>query len=139
MRYLCTIFSDGTFGGGSADRPGDGPTLSVVATRIGVSGRSLREAAARAYIRCVGRQRARLMRVKRKAPRRLAAQETNVRAIAASLRLTSGRHGTCYQLDNLVEVWYITVEPVPTPAHPSRPPRSARSHLLRLLRSPSPN
>jgi hypothetical protein len=139
MRHLCTIYSrDYTFGGGFAQRSVDGPLTRVGSVRV--SAPSLREAAARAYVHCVGRERARLMRVQKKAPRRLAAQEANVQAIAASLRRTSGRLGTCYQLDDVAEGWYITVEPFPAPVHsPRRPPRQALSRLLGLLHSPCPN
>ncbi len=79
---------------------------------VEVSGKSLREAAARAYVKCVGRGRAKQMREKLTASRQVIAQETSCKAIAASLRKTARRFGECYELDNFLVAWSIKVEPV---------------------------
>ncbi len=135
MRYLCTIYNrDFAFGG---------PNSVLVGTTT-VGARNLREAAARAYVRCVGRKRAVVLRQELKAPRAVIAQETNVRAIAVSLRKTSTRMGDCYLLDNMVEAWDIHVEPVrsTSPQQPQRPfhlLRLPQPFLWHLLQRPSPN
>jgi hypothetical protein len=142
VRYLCTIYSQNhTFaakpGFASDDADSDGPVGKVV-----VSGTSPRQAAARAYVECVGRTRARMMREKQQAPRWLAAQEANPRAIAASLRKTKVTQGHCYLLDNLVEGWLITVESVvPMPPSSPRLRRVRLPHplLIHFLRTPLSN
>jgi hypothetical protein len=140
VRYICTIYSHTFagkqgFAGGDAD--GDGALGKVV-----VSAASPREAAARAYVECIGRTRARTMREKLGAPRSLAAQETNPRAIAASLRKLKRSQGECYLLDNYVEGWLITVESVvPTPPDSPRLRRVRLPHplLVHFSRTPLPN
>jgi hypothetical protein len=142
VRYLCTIYShDHTFAGkqGFAGDDADG---NAALGRLVVSGSSPRQAAARAYVECVGRTRARMMREKRKAPRSVAAQEANPRAIAASLRKIRRSWGDCYLLDNFVEGWLITVESVvPTPPRSPRLRGARLPHLLLLQfsRTPLPN
>jgi hypothetical protein len=118
----------------------------VVASSVEVAAGNQREAAARAYVLHVGRQRARLLRQRPGAPRNLIAQETNPTAIAASLRKLRTPLGEGYEMDNLRESWFITVEQ--RPANPSldrlsslslassHRPRS-RSRLRRLRLSPS--
>ena len=88
-------------------------------------GKVLRESDA---VRCVGRRRVRVVQ--------FALGETDPKAIAASLRKTPAPGADCYQLDNLVEAWFIRVEPAPPPR---RRKRLRRRHLLRQLRRPSPN
>jgi hypothetical protein len=142
VRYICTIHSQthtfaGNEGSPGGDRDGDAPLARVV-----VSGPCPRQAAARAYVECVGRSRARLLREKHNTPRRVAAQEANPRAIAASLRKMKRPQGDCYLLDNFVQSWSIVVEAVvPMPASPSRPRRLRLPHpvLARLCRTPLPN
>jgi hypothetical protein len=141
VRYFCTIYThDCTFAtkqGNSSD--GDLAADAPLA-RVLVSGSNQREAAARAYVQCVGRERARLLR-EQFGSRRLAKQETNAKGIAASLRKTSRSGGECYLMDNYVEGWYIHVEPVvnmPQPASPRRL-RLPASLLRHLSRTPSPN
>ncbi len=143
MRYLCTIYShDHTFAGkqgfaGDTSADGDGPLAQVV-----VSGASPRQAAAQAYVECVGRARARLLREKHQAPRRVTAQETNPKAIAASLRKMRCPQGDGYLLDNFLEGWWITVEsvvPMPTPSPRRRRIRLSPPLLHRFLRTPLPN
>src|SRR5262249_53943656 len=117
---------------------------SVPLARVLVSGSSKRQAAARAYVECVGRERARLMREERRLPGRVVKQETNARAIAASLRKVNRSGSDCYLLDNLVQGWHVHVEPVVdaprTASSPRRPLRLPSSLLLRhLLRTPSSN
>jgi hypothetical protein len=144
VRYFCTIYThdctlatkQGTPATGEGD-PAGGPLGRVL-----VSGATMREAAARAYVQCVGRERARLMQEQLAAPRRLARQETNTKAIAASLRKMSRSGDDCYLLDNFVEGWFIHVEPVLNLPCPSSRPRKLRlptSRLLSLSHTPSPN
>lgn len=131
MTYTCAIWNhDCTFPGGTA-RPS---CLTLVATTR-VKANSSRAAAAKGYVRCVGRRRARLLQEVLHAPAALIRQETDWRAIATSLMRSPDRLGDCYCFDNLVEAWYITVQPA---RHaPSR--RSLSSRLWHSLRHPSPN
>jgi hypothetical protein len=141
VRYTCTIYShDYRFGGVQAFTGSD-PVLETPLAHVEVSGRTLREAAARAYVKCVGRQRARQMRAKATAPREVIAQETSCKAIAASLRKTARRIGECYEMDNFVKGWFIKVEPV---SNPRLSRRLCKLHLpipllQHLSSSPSPN
>src|SRR5262249_19035368 len=109
--------------------------------RVLVSGANMREAAARAYVQCVGRERSRRLREELQAPRRLARQETNYKAIAASLRKTSRSGSDCYPLDNFIEGLFIHFDPVVNLPRPSSPPRLRLPHplLSHLLRTPSQN
>jgi hypothetical protein len=141
VRYTCTIYThDRTFAiqqGAMGDGDpcgGDAPLAQVL-----VSGASKREAAARAYVQCVGRDRARLLREQLRISPRLARQETNARAIAASLRKTSRSGGECYLMDNYVEGWYIHVEPVVDLPRPSLCRLRLPHSLLLRLSPPSPN
>lgn len=138
MRYLCTIYStDGSFptpktssGTGAPSEP-TSPVASVV-----VTGASLRQAAARAYVRCVGHKRAEWLRQSAQAPAAVVAQETSPRAIAASLRKVHRRFGECYEMDNYHDVWSIKVEPAPRSL---RKTRLAPPLLYHLSLAPSPN
>jgi hypothetical protein len=142
VRYTCTIYGhDYTFGGVKGFT-GTDPVFDEPLARVEVSGRSLREAAARAYVECVGRRRAEQMREQQRAPRKVVAQETSRKAIAASLRKTTRRIGECYEMDNLLEGWFIKVEPVPSNLRSSRLPSGphlSTSCLLHLSSFPSPN
>jgi hypothetical protein len=135
MRYLCTIYN--------RDFTAGGPNSVLVGTAT-VKGRTLREAAARAYVRCVGRKRAQILPKGPKAPR-VFAGETNVQAVAVSLRKKSSRFGDCYLLDNMVEDWHIHVEPVAAPSASPRPQPQLRrmrlphSSLFHFLQRPSSN
>ncbi len=139
MTFFCAVWNhDYTFGGGTG---GTQPGLADV-TLVGtarVKARSARAAAAKVYVRCVGRGRARLLKDVLKAPPSLVQQETNWRAIAPGLMRSSNRLGDCYCFDNLVEAWYITVEPTlsPMPSRhlpfPSHRCRSLRHSLLHPL------
>src|SRR5262249_23026703 len=127
VRYLCTIYTpEQTFSGTNT---GLEPSFGSPWAEVEVSGKSDREAAARAYVQCVGKERARLMRQKLHAPGHIVAQETNRKAIAASLRKTTRRIGECYEMDNFVDTWLIKVQPV-CPA--SRPCCLSLPVLLRL-------
>src|SRR4051794_14958818 len=113
MRYLCTIYTHeytttGAKGSGATEPSFDSPLDQVV-----VAGSSLREAAARAYVRAIGRKRAQWMRQQPWSREEVASQETNKRAIAASLRRTHRRIGECFELDHLALAWLIKVEPAP--------------------------
>jgi hypothetical protein len=145
VRYFCTIYThdctpvtQGKTDGGSGSQTDGGGGTPVA--RVLVSGASKREAAARAYVECVGRERARLLR-ERQMPRRVAKLETNARAIAASLRKINRSGGECFLMDNLVEGWYVHVEPVVDLPRPTSPQRLRLPHpsLVHLSRTPSPN
>jgi hypothetical protein len=136
VRYLCTIYTrEYTFGGKTTF--GTEPSFESPWARVEVTGQGHREAAARAYVQCVGKQRARLMRRKLGAPSHIVAQETNRKAIAASLRKVTSRIGECFEMDNFVDAWLIKVQPVN--AELPRPRRLSLPVLLHLSRSPSPN
>jgi hypothetical protein len=143
MQYTCTIYNHDYTVGGVKGFTGTEPVFDAPLAHVVVSGGSLREAAARAYVKCVGRERARRMRRNRQARRDVIAQETSCKAIAASLRKTARRIGECYELDNFLEGWFIKVEPALASPRPS--PRSRRLRFsLPLFRqhlssSPSPN
>lgn len=139
MRYFCTIYTrectpaSTTTAGGSGG--GDGSPLA----RVSVSGSSKRRAAAQAYVECVGRERARLMR-ERLVPARLARLQADADAIAASLRKVNRSGSDCYLLDDLAQGWFVHVEPVVDA--PRTSPRRLRLPvplLLHLHRTPSPN
>jgi hypothetical protein len=138
MRYLCTIYAnDGTFPGTNTSPASGSPAepTSAVASVV-VTGSSLRQAAARAYVRCVGRERARWLRQAKQAPAAVVAQETSPKAIALSLRKVHRRFGECYEMDNYHDVWSIKVEPAPMSLRQLRltPPL-----LYHLSLTPSPN
>lgn len=139
MQFLCTIYTHeytttGDKGGVATEPAFDHPMARVV-----VEGSSLREAAARAYVRAVGRQRAQWMRQQPWSREEVASQETSRRAIAASLRRTNRRIGECYELDHLVRSWLIKVEFAPVNLPAFRRLRLPASTLLRLGRAPFPN
>jgi hypothetical protein len=98
-----------------------------------VSGSSARQAAARAYVKTVGRQRASRLRQGKKTPAAVVAQETSPKAIAAGLRKVHRRFGECFEMDNYHDVWSIQVASVPM----NLPLPSLL--LYHLSRSPSPN
>lgn len=140
MRYLCTIFTHSALTGtatresGGSEPTVDGPFASGI-----VAGATTRDAAARAYVRFVGRHRAQDMRRRAAAPERILSLETNPRAIAPSLRKVTTRRGECYQMDNLVDTWSIKVEPLPASVRISRRSRLSLSRLRYLSSFPSPN
>src|SRR5262249_4872739 len=135
MTYYCAIFShDFTLGGDG----GDGPVgVSLVATTT-VHAKSPRLAAAKGYVRCVGRRRARLLLDVLQAPAVLARHETDWRATAplprrptrpAARRLAPSRHPL------------VTPGPPPPTPPPPPPPPSPRPRPSRLpsLLNPPPN
>jgi hypothetical protein len=134
MTFLCTIYNhDYTFGPAGEPTPAGVTLVGQAAVRAG----SARAAAAKGYVRCVGRPRARLLAQLLPAGAVQRRHETDWRAIAPGLMRSSGRMGDCYCFDNLVEAWYIQVVPaaVPLPAKRLRhPPR----HFL-SGQNPSPN
>lgn len=135
MTFLCTVYNhDYTFGAPSGTEPS-----AIQATRVAtvsVRARSARAAAAKVYVRCVGRRRARLLKDVLQAPASLVRQETDWRAIAPGLMRCGGRMGTCYCFDNLVEAWFIQVQPADTPLPSRRVPSSAG---LSIYYQSSPN
>lgn len=136
MRYRCTIFTHAYTTTGTEAFSGTEPSFDEPMGDAVVRADGMRHAAARAWVRLVGRERARVLAGSGESNPDAAAQQANARAIAASLRKTCKRIGEVFELDNLVESWFIKVEPAP-----SKPPRLrlSSSRLLRLLRNPSPN
>jgi hypothetical protein len=148
MRFVCTIYNHNYTCAGNkpemrtGDSTGSADGVSVVATAVAVSGRTRREAAARAYVEHVGRQRARLLRKRLDTPRSTIAQETNCAAIAASLRKLHGPMGEGYEMDHLYQAWFILVEQAPAnlcrlPGDPPVQPKQRSSRRTRLRISPS--
>ena len=127
MRFVCTIYGHDYSAGGPRAWLSAEPVCVRVLPSVTVSGPDGRAAAARAYVRCVGRRRVRVVQFAR--------GEADPKAIAASLRKTPAPGADCYQLDNLVEAWFIRVEPAP----PLPRRKRLRRPLLRQLRQPSPN
>jgi hypothetical protein len=139
VTYFCTIFNhDYTFG------TEQGPASATLVATTTVRADSPRAAAAKGYVRGVGSDRARLLQDVLHAPPTVVRQETDWRAIAPGL-MRSPEQGNCYCFDNLVEAWYITVEPTPLslsrrlPRPSRRRLLSSRRRLLHSLRHPSPN
>jgi hypothetical protein len=143
VRYLCTIYTHAYTYGGTSGFTGTEPSFDSPTAEVMVTGGSMRQAAAKAYVRCVGRRRARLLEGDGQGLPNSAAQERDPRAIAASLRRTCRRIGEVFELDHAFEAWLIKVEPVPaTPAAMPKQPTRLRypvHRLLHLCRTPSPN
>jgi hypothetical protein len=136
--YTCTIFNhDYTF---EEHESWLGPehVPAVRVASVTVRARSRREAAARAYVRTVGRVRARKLR-ELNAPAVLVRAESRWRVLARGLGRVRNWLGDCFTYDNMVEVFLVRVQRRPgTPRAAAR--RQARRHrLLRALRSPSIN
>jgi hypothetical protein len=135
VTFLCTVYNHDCTQGTSAE---SGPSL-LAATPVGgvvVRARSPRSAAAKGYVRCVGRGRARILKEVLHASQGVYRGETDWQAIAPGLMRVDERLGDCYCLDNLSEAWFITVEPAPLPLPSGRRPCSRR-HFLRSCRNPS--
>ncbi len=139
MRYLCTIYAPVSSLANTTSFAGSEANFDIPSASISVRGTSLRDAAARAYVRVVGRARAKQLRQQGTVHEEVIAQETNPAAIAASLRKVVGRQGIHYQMDNLVDVWAIRVEPDTTPTQLPRRYRPQARHLYHFSRYPSPN
>lgn len=133
MRYRCTLFTQ-SFDSLRLAGFGTEPSFAQSQVTISVRGQSLRQAAARAYVVAVGRQRAVQLVEEGKARPEIAALEASPRAVAAGLRKTLSRIGEMYVMDNAQESWFIKVEPLPSPL-----PRSSARTLFLSARSPSPN
>jgi hypothetical protein len=145
MTYACTLFNwDYTLGEETTEVGRWLLSVLPVATIV-VQARNRREAAARAYVRCVGSKRAKFLREALQAPPAVVKHEMSPRAIAPALARMPGGSGHCYCLDNMVEAWLITAEPLSSvpvgpPTHPSGLSSSPRRHRLRTsLPSPSVN
>ena len=139
MLFFCTIYTHDLTTGGDKGGVATEPAFDSPLAKLVVGGSSLREAAARAYVRAVGRKRAKWMRRQPWAREEVASQETNRRAIAASLRKTNRRIGECYEMDHLVRSWLIKVELAPQNLPTPRRLRIATSTLHQLCRTPFPN
>jgi hypothetical protein len=139
MKYRCAIYNyDYTF---TAPMPGMSTSPHVPASLVAivtVSAPSPRQAAARAYVRRVGRRRARLFQEMFPGPKSLAERESNPRAVARELQRTANWIGDCWQLDNRAEAWFIRVEPWDARPHPLHRARTSPP-LLHQLRYPPPN
>ena len=133
MLYRCSLFPQSFV----ADRVavvGSEPSWSQPVATVRVRAGSLRQAAARAYVRAVGRQRVAWLLQQGHPRPEIAALEARPAAVAAGLRRTFSRRGETYVLENAQEAWFIKVE-----ALPSALPRSSPRHRFRSSQSPSPN
>ena len=136
MRYHCTIYSHAYTVAGTEAFGGTEPAFDAPMADVMVKADGARHAAARAWVRCVGRERARLLERSSPGNPKAGAQEANPRAVAASLRKTPSRIGEVFAMDNVLEAWFIKVEP----ACPRLPRLRLSPRLLwRLLRNASPN
>jgi hypothetical protein len=136
VTFLCTIFSqDSAFGTGESGPQGQPATLVGTTT---IRAASPRLAAAKGYVRCVGRDRAWLLKEVLHAPAGVVRQEIDWKALAPGLMRSETQLGDCYCLDNLVDTWLIKVEPARL-ASPSRRRSRRREHLFQSLQRPSPN
>jgi hypothetical protein len=139
MKYRCAIYNYDH--ASTAPMPGMSTSPHVPACLVAivtVSAPSPRQAAARAYVRRVGRRRARLFQEMFPGPKSFAQRESNPQAVARKLRLTANWIGDCWQLDNPAEAWFIRVEPRNARPHPLHRPRPSPP-LLHQLRYPPPN
>ena len=133
MRYRCTLFTQ-SFDARRVTVVGSEPCWTEPFVTVTVRGRDARQAAARAYVVGVGKQRVAQL-VQQGHPRpEIAALEASPRAVAAGLRRTLARLGEMYVLDNANESWFIKVEPLPSLLR-----RSSARQLFLSARSPSPN
>lgn len=139
MRYLCTIYTNDCTLAGTRTFQGTEPLFDSPVGAILVRGASEREAAARAYVQAVGHGRARGMRKQGVVREEIIAQETNPRAIAASLRKVTRRAGLLYEMDNYADVWSIRVQPAPSTTRSPRRSRLKPRLLYHFSRYPSPN
>lgn len=81
---------------------------SVRVASVTVIARRAREAAARAYVRVLGRQRMAVL-VQLGAPAFIIRAERSVRRLARGLEKTADWAGPCYRLDNMVQQWHFHV------------------------------
>lgn len=143
MRYLCSIYTHDYTTAAATGFAGQEPSYTEPVVEVEVAGATLRQAAARAYARSIGRARARLLR-DRQVPDHLARMEARPARVAEALRRVVTRIGEGYEMDLLSRLWFITVAPVNDDGNPSKPskPRRLRlpsSVLLHLSRTASPN
>lgn len=117
MLYTCTLFTTIL---------GSEPAFDYPLACVTVRGDSLRQAAARAYVRCVGRDRVRQRSHLRP---EISGLEASPRAIAASLRKIFSRIGELYEMTGLNQSWFVKVVPS----------RVGRPQPLLLCCNPSPN
>jgi hypothetical protein len=117
--------------------PGDptpGTVLDDSRADVFVEAGTRREAAARAYVLCVGRKKSR-----QRSRQALENLEGCPAAIACSLRRTQTRVGEVYELDNVTESWLIKVVPATPPSLRLTSPRPTIPRLIHLCRIISPN
>jgi len=133
MLYDCSLFPQ-SFDADRVAIVGSEPSWSLPAATIRVRAGSLRQAAARAYVRAVGRRRVAMLLQQGHPRPEIAALEASPRAVAAGLRRTFSRLGEIYVLENAQEAWFIKVQPLP-----SKQPGSSTRHRFRSAQSPSPN
>jgi hypothetical protein len=132
MHYVCTIYHfDHTFAYPDFGQYPDFGTerYDVPATQVAltpVCARNEREAAAKAYVSTIGRVRARKLR-ELNAPQGCIDVATKYRMLAKGLSRMENCLGSTLMLHNLVEAWYIRVDPI-APC-----PRAARAVQRRRL------
>jgi hypothetical protein len=137
--YVCTIYNQNyTFQAQEAwFRPGC--TRAVRVAKAAVFARNRREAGAKAYVRTVGRVRARVLR-ELNAPTIMIEIETRWRALARGLCRARIWPGDClFAWDNSVEIFYVRVARVPAVPSAAARRRAFRRRLLRSVLSPSLN
>jgi hypothetical protein len=137
--YTCTIFNHNyTFEEHEAWLgPEHVPAVRVAS--IIVRARSRREAAARAYVRTVGRVRARILR-DLNAPAILVRFETRWRVLARGLGRVRNWLGDCFTYDNMVEAFFVRVQRRPDiQGLAGREALRRRRRLLRALAIAAPN
>jgi hypothetical protein len=137
-RYLCTVYNyNYTFGGDEA-LLGSHYVPAVRVARIAVLARNGREAAARGYVRTVGRVRARFLQ-SLNAPEICVLIESRWRRMAGAMRRTTNWLGDCFVFDNRVEAFYVQIERLSSTAGSGARRQTRRGRLLRALRSSSLN
>ncbi len=105
-RYTVTVFEEKY-----DEDPDESNALSNVRwlAEVKMLARDEKEAAAKAYIRCVGLQRVQILE-NWKAPDFIVGMETDIGGLAAQVERCDTRLGQ-YKYDNKAQVWYFNVQP----------------------------
>lgn len=136
--YDCTVFNHNYTSEDHEDWLGPEYVQAVRIASVIVHARNAHDAAARAYVRTVGRVRAGKLR-KLNAPAVIIQFETSWRKVADCLGRAKNWMGNCFVYDNEFEAFYMRVERCsgtwPAPARRL----ARRRRLLLASRTPSPN
>jgi hypothetical protein len=136
--YRCTLFHHNYTLGDEDDVLDLEYHPAVRIARVGVLARTARQAAARAYVRTVGRARARKL-WEISAPMVIVLAEAHWRVMARWLDVTNNWLGRCFVHDNQVEAFYIRVELGTASPRAIAGRLARRRRLLWASRTPSPN